>query len=78
MSWRPARREEEEQTRPPLEFVAQASVTDPGVYERLILDNFPGRFKECADLLDWYQGWGTTLTRAAERTASLGGADGLW
>ncbi|MEE8548772.1 MAG: acetate--CoA ligase, partial [Alphaproteobacteria bacterium] len=42
-------------------FVAQANMTDTGIYERFSLDNFPDCFKEYADLLTWVQGWETTL-----------------
>ena len=31
-------------------FIAQANMTDPGIYERMSLDNFPECFKEYADL----------------------------
>ena len=41
----------------PTDFVAQANMTDPAVYERFSLDNFPNCFKEYADLLDWYEYW---------------------
>jgi acetyl-CoA synthetase len=46
---------------PSLEFVAQANCTDPSIYERFSLDNFPNCYKEYADLLDWYEYWHTTL-----------------
>ncbi len=52
---------EEEYYHPSAEFIAQANMTDPGVYERFSLDNFPNCFKEYADLLDWYEYWHTTL-----------------
>ncbi len=52
---------EEEYFYPSTEFVAQANMTDPGVYDRFSLDNFPNCFKEYADLLDWYEYWHTTL-----------------
>ena len=42
-------------------FIAQANMTDPGMFERFSLDNFPECFKEYADLLDWDQYWHTTL-----------------
>ena len=42
---------------PSTEFVAQANMTDKGIYERFSLDNFPNCFKEYADLLDWYEYW---------------------
>ena len=52
---------EEEYFYPSTEFVAQANMTDPGIYDRFSLDNFPNCFKEYADLLDWYEYWHTTL-----------------
>ena len=52
---------EEDYFYPSTEFVAQANMTDPGVYDRFSLDNFPNCFKEYADLLDWYEYWHTTL-----------------
>jgi acetyl-CoA synthetase len=52
---------EEEYYHPSAEFIAQANMTDPGVYERFSLDHFPNCFKEYADLLDWYEYWHTTL-----------------
>jgi acetyl-CoA synthetase len=53
--------QEEEYYYPPPDFVGQANGTDPSVYERMSLDNFPECFKEFADLLDWDQYWHTTL-----------------
>ncbi|MCP4367982.1 MAG: acetate--CoA ligase, partial [Deltaproteobacteria bacterium] len=52
---------EEDYYYPSYEFVAQANVTDPAVYDRFSLDNFPNCFKEYADLLDWYEYWHTIL-----------------
>ncbi len=52
---------EEKYYYPSAEFIAQANMTDPGVYERFSLDNFPNCFKEYADLLDWYEYWHTIL-----------------
>ena len=52
---------EEKYYYPSYEFVAQANMTDPGVYDRFSLDNFPNCFKEYADLLDWYEYWDTIL-----------------
>jgi len=46
---------------PSTEFVAQANMTDKGIYERFSLDNFPNCFKEYADLLDWYEYWDNIL-----------------
>ncbi|MBS3780049.1 MAG: acetate--CoA ligase [Desulfovermiculus sp.] len=46
---------------PPPEFIGQANITDPDIFERMSLDNFPECFKEFADLLDWDKYWHTTL-----------------
>jgi len=52
---------EEDYYYPSYEFVAQANVTDPAIYDKFSLDNFPNCFKEYADLLDWYEYWHTIL-----------------
>ena len=52
---------EEDYYYPPSQFVGQANMTDPSIYDRFSLDNFPECFKEYADLLDWDQYWHTTL-----------------
>ena len=52
---------EEEYFHPSTEFIAQANMTDPEIFDRFSLDNFPNCFKEYADLLDWYEYWHTTL-----------------
>jgi acetyl-CoA synthetase len=48
---------EEEYYHPSTEFIAQANMADPGVFDRFSLENFPNCFKEYADLLDWYEYW---------------------
>ncbi len=53
--------QEEDYINPPPEFIGQANITDPGVFERFSLNNFPECFKEMADLLDWDRYWHTTL-----------------
>jgi acetyl-CoA synthetase len=53
--------QEEEYFNPSTHFVAQANTTDPAIYKRFSLENFPECFKEYADLLSWYQYWHTTL-----------------
>ncbi|MBL7201231.1 MAG: acetate--CoA ligase [Anaerolineae bacterium] len=53
--------QEEELFHPPAEFIAQANMTDPSIYGRFSLENFPECYKEYADLLTWYQYWHTTL-----------------
>jgi acetyl-CoA synthetase len=52
---------EEDYIYPPAPFIAQANMTDPQIYERFGLDNFPNCFKEYADMLEWYQYWHTML-----------------
>ncbi|UCF94295.1 MAG: AMP-binding protein, partial [Desulfobacterales bacterium] len=52
---------EEDYFYPSPEFIAQANMTDRGIYKRFSLENFPNCFKEYADLLDWYEYWHTTL-----------------
>ena len=53
--------QEEEKFYPPVEFVAQANMTDPAVFERFGLEHFPECYKEYADLLTWDKYWHTTL-----------------
>ena len=52
---------EEEYFHPPAQFIAQANIVDPAIYQRFSLENFPECFKEYADLLTWDQYWHTTL-----------------
>ena len=52
---------EEEYFHPSTEFIAQANMTDAGVFDRFSLENFPNCFKEYADLLDWDEYWHTIL-----------------
>ena len=49
--------QEEEYVHPTMEFIAQANMTDVGIYDRFALENVPNCFKEYADLLDWYEYW---------------------
>ncbi len=53
--------QEEDYFHPSTKFIAQANMSDAGIYERFSLDNFPECYKEYADLLTWYQYWHTTL-----------------
>jgi acetyl-CoA synthetase len=53
--------QEESYYYPKPEFIGQANCTDPSIFERFSLENFPECFKEFADLLDWDQYWHTTL-----------------
>ena len=52
---------EEEYFHPSTQFIAQANMTDPTMYDRFSLENFPNCFKEYADLLDWSEYWHTIL-----------------
>jgi acetyl-CoA synthetase len=52
---------EENYIYPSARFIGQANLTDPAVFERFSLENFPECFKEYADLLTWDQYWHTTL-----------------
>ncbi len=52
---------EEDYIYPSKKFIAQANMTDEGIYERFSLENFPECFKEYADLLDWFKHWEKTL-----------------
>ena len=54
-----ARLSEQEYFRPPAEFVGQANVSDPDVYDRFA--DFPEGFDEYADLLDWEEHWDRTF-----------------
>jgi acetyl-CoA synthetase len=46
---------------PSTEFIAQANMSDKGIYDRFSLENFPNCFKEYADLLTWYEYWDEIL-----------------
>ena len=52
---------EEEHIAPPVKFVAQANMADPGIFERFSEKNFPECYREYADLLTWDKYWHTTL-----------------
>jgi len=51
---------EQEYFRPPTNFVGQANVTDPAIYERFE-ENYPECFEEYAELLDWERRWDQVL-----------------
>jgi len=53
--------QEEEYYYPPVEFIGQANCTDPSIYERFSLENFPECFQEHAEMLDWDRYWHTVL-----------------
>jgi acetyl-CoA synthetase len=52
---------EEEYVYPPQKFIDQANANDPAIYDRFSEENFPGCFKEYADLLTWDKPWDTML-----------------
>jgi acetyl-CoA synthetase len=52
---------EEELYYPSTKFVGQANLTDPDIYDRFSLDNFPDCYTEFADLLTWYKSWDEVL-----------------
>ena len=56
--------QEEKYYYPPTSFIAQANLTDEGVYERFGIDKFPECFNEYAGLLYWYKHWEKTLDTA--------------
>ncbi|MEF8889559.1 MAG: AMP-binding protein, partial [Desulfohalobiaceae bacterium] len=53
--------QEEELYYPPVEFIGQANCTDPSIYERFSLENFPECFQDHAEMLDWDRYWHTIL-----------------
>ncbi len=53
--------QEENKFSPAPSFIAQANMTDPEIYQRFSLENFPDCYKEYADLLDWDRYWHTLL-----------------
>ena len=52
---------EEDYYHPSAKFIAQANLTDEGIFDRFSLDNFPDYFTEYAELLDWYKYWDDVL-----------------
>ena len=46
---------------PSEEFKAQANLTDPSIFDRFALKNFPDYYTEFADLLTWYKKWDQVL-----------------
>ena len=55
-----ARLTDQDYFRPPTEFVGQANVTDPAIYDRFG-ENYPEAFEEYAELLDWDEHWDEVL-----------------
>ncbi len=52
---------EEDYYYPSTKFIAQANLTDEGIFDRFSLDNFPDYFTEYAELLTWYKYWDEVL-----------------
>jgi len=52
---------EEEYYYPSSKFIGQANLTDPAVFDRFSLDNFPDYYTEYAELLTWYKYWDEVL-----------------
>lgn len=52
---------EEDYYYPSPKFIAQANLSDPGIFDRFSLDNFPDYFTEYAELLTWYKYWDEVL-----------------
>ncbi len=52
---------EEEYYYPSTPFIAQANLSDPGIFDRFSLDNFPDYFTEYAELLTWDKYWDEVL-----------------
>jgi acetyl-CoA synthetase len=52
---------EEDYYYPSTPFIAQANLTDPTIFDRFSLDNFPDYFTEYAELLTWYKYWDQVL-----------------
>ena len=52
---------EEELIPPKEEFIRQANMSDPKIYERFSEENYPECFKEYADMLSWDRYWTQTL-----------------
>ncbi|MEH0022083.1 MAG: acetate--CoA ligase [Desulfobacter sp.] len=52
---------EEDYYFPSSKFTGQANLTDPEIFDRFSLDNFPDYFTEYAELLTWYKYWDEVL-----------------
>ncbi|GBC64158.1 acetate--CoA ligase [Desulfonema ishimotonii] len=52
---------EEDYYYPSSKFVGQANLSDPDIFERFSLDNFPDYYTEFAELLTWYKYWDEVL-----------------
>jgi acetyl-CoA synthetase len=52
---------EEDYYYPSPKFIGQANLTDPAIYERFSLDNFPDYYTDFAEMLTWYKYWDEVL-----------------
>jgi len=52
---------EEDYYYPSSKFIGQANLSDPAVFDRFSLDNFPDYYTEYAELLTWYKYWDEVL-----------------
>ncbi|EMS80079.1 acetate--CoA ligase [Desulfotignum phosphitoxidans] len=52
---------EEEYYHPSPKFIGQANLTDPAVFDRFSLDNFPDYYTDFAEMLTWYKYWDEVL-----------------
>jgi acetyl-CoA synthetase len=52
---------EEDYYYPSSKFIGQANLSDPDVFDRFSLDNFPDCYTEYAELLTWYKYWDEVL-----------------
>ncbi len=52
---------EEDYYYPSPKFVGQANLTDPEIFNKFSLDNFPDYFTDFAELLTWYKYWDEVL-----------------
>ncbi len=52
---------EEEYYYPSPQFIGQANLTDPSIFDRFSLDNFPDYFTEYAEMLTWFKYWDEVL-----------------
>ena len=53
--------QEEGYFQPSAEFVAQANMADPAIFERFAIERFPECFEEYAELLSWSKRWESVL-----------------
>ncbi|MCF8093211.1 MAG: acetate--CoA ligase [Desulfotignum sp.] len=52
---------EEDYYYPSPKFIGQANLTDPDIFDRFSLDNFPDYFTDFAEMLTWYKYWDEVL-----------------